>query len=230
MNNLQRITLGAIGGITPFLITLLSIDFHSVFGGYKALDWVGLAVRCIILIFLGALVTFMHKNETENFKLFQLGLAAPALLATYINGSPGNSQMLPSSADNGTTVSISLLPQAHADASERRQQYLNEGMIREPQVSAYSRFLRGAFGKKIETSGDDKFFVIAGSHQARQSAENQVAALKEKGFEATVFKPYGDSKHFSVVIAAYVSKSEATQVRDLALRNGLPSDTFIWTF
>ena len=145
MDAKQRIFIGAIGGITPYLITLLSINFKTTVGSFELLDWVGLAVRCLVLIFLGSLVAYLHKKETEQFKIFQLGVAAPALLATFINGNLGNNQSLPTPTEAQAGLSMSVFPKAYA-ADDK--QYVNTGMLREPKVSNASRFLRGVFGTK----------------------------------------------------------------------------------
>ncbi len=230
MDTKQRILLGAAGGITPYLITLLSIDFKSVIGGYELLDWVGLVVRCVILMFLGSLVAYLHKKETEQFKVFQLGIAAPALLATFINGNAGNNQALPTPSDNTTSLSISIFSQAYAAGTSDDKTYINAGMLREPKVSAFSRFSRGVFGTKLKTLEKEMYFVIVGSHNEKEKAEAQARSLANKNYHAKVYNPYGSSDYYAVVIASNVTKDEASKVKDEAIKNGLPKDTYIWKY
>jgi len=227
MDARQRVLLGAVGGITPYLITLLSLDFKSVVGGYEILDWIGLAVRCLVLIFLGSLVAWLHKTESEPFKVFQLGLAAPALLAAFINGNAGTSQPMPTLSQPVASYSFSLISSAHADDDDN---YVNAGLLREPRVSGFARFLRGALGARVETADKAAWFVIVGSHKHRKNAEKQAERLEQQHYEAHVYKPYGGSAHYAVVIASHVTQQEARTIRDRAIRDGLPKDSYVWRY
>lgn len=227
MDTKKRILLGAIGGLTPYLVTLLSIDFKAVVVSFELLDWVGLAIRCLVLIFLGALVAYLHKSETEQFKVFQLGLAAPALLATFINSNSGANEAIPTLVTEPRPVVFGVIGRAYA-ADEK--QYINRGMLRETKVEASSRFLRGLLGTKLKTSNSETYFVIVGSHLKRKTALRQVQNLEKEGYEAKVYNPYFHSKYFAVVIASNVTKEEAEGVYEQALADGLPSDSYIWTY
>lgn len=225
MKTKQRIFLGALGGITPYIVTLLSINFENVVVSYNKFDWLGLAIRCLVLVFLGSLVAYLHKKEVEPFKIFQLGLAAPALLATIINGNPGNNQKIPTLKEN-LALEISIINNAYAAELSNP---VNKGMLKEPEISPISRFLRGAFGTKIKTT-ENKWFVIVGSHKNYEDAKTQAENLKSKNYTANVYRPYGFSQYYAVVIASNVSKEEAESVKALAIKNGLPSDTYLWSY
>ncbi|WP_281558835.1 hypothetical protein [Thalassomonas sp. RHCl1] len=229
----QRIALGAIGGITPYLVTLLSIDFKTAVVNYEILDWVGLIVRCIILIFLGAFVAYLHKTENEPFKVFQLGLAAPALLATFINGGIGSNESLPVSP-LANQYSISIFPQAFAAnpsaESTKKKQYQNEQMLKEPKISGWSRFLRGVAGTKLQTSQQNSYFVIVGSHNSYKQAKAQAKSLEKKNYKAKVYNPQGFAKPYAVAIASNISKKEALQLRNKAIADGLTAESYIWSY
>lgn len=228
MNAKQRIIFGAIGGITPYLVTLLSIDFKAICISYETLDWVGLIVRCFVLIFLGSLVAYLHKTETEPFKVFQLGLAAPALLATFINGSAGNYEGPPFlvDANSSSIASVSIVPKAFAEDIK----FVNSNMLREAKVSETSRFFRGFLGTKLQTSEKETYFVIVGSHERYEQAEQQVEKLRHKNYRAKIYKPYMFSKHYAVVIASNVTQKEAKKLKKRAISDGLPKDSYIWTY
>lgn len=225
MKTKQRILLGALGGITPYIVTLLSIDFENVVVSYNIFDWLGLAVRCLVLVFLGSLVAYLHRKEVEPFKIFQLGLAAPALVATIINGNPGNYQNFPT-LKNHAAIEISILNKAYAGELSNP---INKGMFRKPDVSSSSRFIRGVFGKKIQTAAN-KWFVIVSSHKKYEDAKKQAENLKSKNYIAKVYRPFGNSPNYSVAIAANVSLKEAEAVRALAIKNGLPTNTYLWSY
>ncbi|WDE03404.1 hypothetical protein SG34_018635 [Thalassomonas viridans] len=229
----KRIALGAIGGITPYLVTLLSIDFKTAVASYEVLDWIGLLVRCIVLIFLGAFVAYLHKTENEPFKVFQLGLAAPALLATFINGGVGNNETLPISAMNGQH-SFAIFSKAYAGEPPKdnngKKQYQNERMLKNAEVSGWSRFLRGLAGTKLQTSQQNSYFVIVGSHDTYKQAKAQTIRLAKKNYKAKVYNPHGFSKHYAVAIASHISKKAAIKLRDKAIADGLPANSYIWSY
>lgn len=223
----QRIFIGAIGGITPYLITLLSIDFKATVNSYELLDWIGLVVRCLVLMFLGSLVAYLHRTETEHFKVFQLGLAAPALLATFINGNGGNNEVLPTVSETAWYQSVSIIPKAYADESNY---FVNAQMFKTAEISPISRFFRGLFGTKLKSNSQNIYFVIVGSHKKMHNAEKQVELLKREHYQAKIYNPYGASRYYSVVIAANVSLEEAEKTLEQAIQNGLPKDSYIWTY
>ena len=229
----KRIALGAIGGITPYLVTLLSIDFKTAVVSYETLDWIGLFVRCVILIFLGAFVAYLHKTENEPFKVFQLGLAAPALLATFINGGVGNNETIPMSA-LASQYSVSVFPQAFAGelpkADNKKQQYQNEQMLKDAKVSNWSRFFRGLAGTKLQRSRQNSYFVIVGAHENYKQAKAQAVRLAKKNYKAKVYNPPGFSKPYAVAIASNISKEEALRLRDKAIADGLPKNSHIWSY
>lgn len=221
----HRVALGAIGGITPYLITLLSIDFKNVVTSYIALDWLGLMVRCIVLIFLGSLVAYLHKSEKDPFKIYQLGLAAPALLATFINGGIGTNETLPYTTQS-TDYSISIFSQAIA----QDKIYKNQNMLRAVKVTGWSRFSRGLLGTKLQISKKEIYFVVVGLHKTFELAKAQADGLRVKDYKAQVYNPHGSSNDYTVVIAANVTKTEAAQIKDKAMADGLPSDSYIWSY
>ena len=108
--------------------------------------------------------------------------------------------------------------------------YKNDGMLREPRVSAVSRLLRGVFGTKLQTSEKEIYFVIVGSHKNRDDAARQAEALLKKNYKAVVYSPYGASDYYAVVIASNVSREEAVSLRDRAVSDGLPKDSYVWSY
>lgn len=67
----SRIIIGGIGGIAPLIISLLVVDLASLVNDLALMDAVGLTVRCLVLIFIGSMVGYLHHTEYEPFKVFQ---------------------------------------------------------------------------------------------------------------------------------------------------------------
>jgi cell division protein FtsN len=103
-------------------------------------------------------------------------------------------------------------------------------MLQEPKISGFSRFFRGALGTKLKTSENEAYFVIVGSHKNREDAEKQVEKLSKINYKASVYNPYGFSKYYAVVIASNVTKDEAIRIKEKAIEDGLPPDSYVWTY
>jgi hypothetical protein len=87
MTSHKRIVIGALGAFTPFFLNLYFADFN-VIRTLTGLDLLGYLVRSIVLLLIGGLVGYLNKTERNMIKLFQLGIAAPALLTAWINTKP----------------------------------------------------------------------------------------------------------------------------------------------
>jgi hypothetical protein len=94
-----------LGAIVSVLLSLVVIDLKTLLLNVTVLAVVSYLIRVLALFSLGGLVGWLHKTEHEPTKLFQLGIAAPALLTVAINGSnvslPDKSVSLQSSASVG---------------------------------------------------------------------------------------------------------------------------------
>lgn len=230
-----RIIIGGIGGIAPLIISLLVVDLKSLIGDLAMMDAVGLVVRCLVLIFVGAMVGYLHNSEHEPFKVFQLGIAAPALLTTAINGysviGPNATlKEMKTSAYQTEQVehfAFNLIPSAHAAEPEFRGKFINRGAFKDPKISNVERFMRGLIGKRVSTEGDD-WFVITGSHPDYDKAREQILEINKKQFAGKVYQPNFGSKYYAVAIGANLSLDEAQQLKDQAISKGLPKDTYLW--
>jgi hypothetical protein len=231
----KRILIGAIGGITPSVVTLLAVDFGSAIAGLKFCDGLGLCVRCLVYIFLGGLVAYLYHSEREPFKLFQLGIWAPALVATAVNGYSKDVSRQPQEMTAPTAIQETFLGANYAFADNGESSVAqappaikNEPYLREPEISASDRFFRGLFGKQV-AQDENNWFVIVGSHENKEDAFRQVEKLDDKGYGGKVYLPYSGSKYYGVAIGSNISKTEAIKLREEAVKDGLPQDSHLWT-
>src|SRR5215813_12030019 len=82
----QRFLYAGIGAIVPVLLSLVVIDLKTILLDVTPLTIASYVIRIIALFAIGGLVGWLHKSEYEPTKLFQLGIAAPALVTAALNG------------------------------------------------------------------------------------------------------------------------------------------------
>jgi hypothetical protein len=93
----ERLLLGGFGGITPFIAPLIIVNpkllgyclshpFDPIVLG--AVYLLGLFFQLVLLFILGAFWSYLHKSERNKFKIFQLGIVAPAIICGLINSTP----------------------------------------------------------------------------------------------------------------------------------------------
>lgn len=235
LSDKSRIIIGGIGGIAPLIISLLVVDLKSLLSDMATMDAIGLGVRVLVLIFIGSMVGYLHNSEQEPFKVFQLGIAAPALLTTAINGYSvvGPAATLKEmkttayQSEPDRRFSLSLISTAHAEEPKLRGKFINRNAFKEPKISNMERFMRGLIGKRVNSKGDD-WFVITGSHRNYDKAREQILDINKKKFAGKVYRPNFDSEYFAVAIGANLNLDEAQKLKEKALRKGLPKDTYLW--
>lgn len=230
-----RMIIGGIGGIAPLIISLLVVDVVALVNDLALMDAIGLAVRCLVLIFIGAMVGYLHNSEYEPFKVFQLGIAAPALLTTAINGysvvgpSAGLKEMKTSAYQSipDKRFSMNFISSAHAEEPEFRGKFINRNAFKQPKVTNFERFMHGLIGKRISSKGDD-WYVITGSHRDYEQAREQILQINTKQYAGKIYRPGNDSDFYAVAIGANLTLAEAKKLRQRAIRKGLPKDTYLW--
>jgi hypothetical protein len=88
MTHMRRFWIGGGGALLPLLVTLLALDLTSIIdnaGSYSVGTYVGTGLRYAVLFALGGIVATLNYDEKKPIKLVQLGIAAPALIASYVN-------------------------------------------------------------------------------------------------------------------------------------------------
>ena len=82
---------GAVGGVLPILVTIISIDLSPIIDNPDSLtlgNYIGFGLRVVALIIAGGVVALMNSNvktPLTPITLVQLGVTAPALLTSFIN-------------------------------------------------------------------------------------------------------------------------------------------------
>jgi hypothetical protein len=225
---------GAVAGAATVLAEMLTLDPASLFSDFNWATFFGYCVKIVGLMILGAVVVRVN-NETNTQKAFQLGIMAPALIVGIQSGANLNSteaklydvrSQLQQIQQQGSTEGANVSPSINRRmfqivSSAYAQEVIPKGEHRE--VSFLTRFWYGLTGNEAEG-----WFVIAGSHKQRSDAEKQAARLANQGWSVKIGESYAWGGYYSVLIGSYLSKEKAIAIRDYAIKQGLPKDTYVW--
>ena len=224
MSNRKKFLIAGSGALAPLIVNLAVIDLQALaIFGITFLFVVSYLIRQIVLFGIGG--TFGYLNQEENpWKLFQIGIAAPALLTAMINAKQVGMPQV-QGAPHVSAVSLlesTIIPNALADETAPD----GKMVFSLPQETASQQISRGLFG----STPTNVWYVIAGSFAVKANAEAEAARVRQKGFPAEVYDPYGRTKLYAVVIGAQLTHDDAQSLRQEAINKGLANDTYLWTF
>jgi hypothetical protein len=214
----QKVFIGGLGALTPIIASLLVVDLRVLSVDITAAAVIAYLVRVILLFYLGGIVAFLHRDENNAVKLFELGIAAPALITGMIAGVQRDIPKNPKSSSAWIQTVHAQSPAAVTVGPFKKFTY--------PAESLGEQIQRGLFGKMSERV----CFVIAGSYLKLEAAGTFAEKYKKKGFDAEVYEPYGDNPYYAVVIGSNLTRKDAMKLRQRAINSGLPKDTYLWSF
>jgi len=226
MTTLNRFIVGGVGGLAPVFLFLITGDLVQHLIQLDTPRGIGYAARAIALFFVGGFIAYLHTDEDKPFKIFEIGIAAPALLA----GALTTAQLAPNRPSAGPPEgrvggSITLVLPAYAQSTPASDKVRRFTLAPE---SGWDQFLEGFIGRTPK----NVWFVIVGSHQRLEDARKQAEKVNREhpGFRADVYAPYGDNPYYAVVIGGNLTEKEARALKDRAIMAGLPKDTYYKTF
>src|SRR5580765_4425884 len=219
MPHRTKLLIGALGAATPLAINLIVVD-QLALSSPTALTVLGYAIRVLALVGLGVFVVVRNLDEEQPARLFQLGLAGPALITALLNGMNQRSLIQSQSLASPTSRAFLSMPVVYAaSASQPRQFEL-------PQETSGEQIWRGLTGGR----SDRVWFVIVRRTTTRGAAEAATDWINRTiyGFHAEVFEPYRGRGDWCVVIGEGLTHAEAQRLKGQALGAGL-SDSELWT-
>ena len=88
-----KFSIGALGGLLPILASLAAIDLAAFsklidVGGLTLGMCVGYGLKVVGLFLLGGIFAALNDSVTSPLALVQIGIAAPALVTSYLNAPP----------------------------------------------------------------------------------------------------------------------------------------------
>jgi hypothetical protein len=229
MSTSKKILIGGLGALTPIILNLLVIELEVLLLKLTLFAVIGYLIRVIVLFYLGGIIAFLHKDENNPIKIFELGIVAPALITAMLNAGQIDLPRMKSQPENRPISFNGLISAAQAQTPTRQDSTkLDIKTFSMPQETPIQQLWRGLTGSRPRRV----WFVIAGSHLKIEDAQKQAAQIRTKtsDFKVEVYAPYLDSKYYSVVIGANLTLIEARQLLKKAIESGLPPDTYLWTF
>ncbi len=223
METRKKLLIGGLGATTPVIVNLLVTDFKVLLVDVTIPTVIGFLIKAVVLFYVGGLVAVLHKDEKNPIRIFELGILAPALIISMVNGANIDTSKIQAQISETSAPSFSLVASLYAlPPQEDVKQFTL------PKENPKQQFLRGLTGSRNK----NVWFVIVGSHGELEDAREQVRqiAQREDGFEAEVYAPYGRNTNYSVVIGALLTYKQAKKLKKRALDAGFPEDTYLWTF
>ena len=215
LTHVQRTFIGALGGVAPVLVNVLSIDPDAVFSEAQTLAIAGWLVRIAVLCGLGALVAWLHQKETNPWKVFQLGIAGPALITAVLNGQAAKHSGRFQPADIGAIV---LPAKAYAQQPDRADSVYS---FAAPPESRLQQFWRGLTGIR----NDARWFVLfAREFQSIPEARGAAQVLRSRfGLESRVYTDGGPNPEMAyVAVADWTDAAEAESILTRLRSTGQP--------
>ena len=225
MNTHQRIYLGGLGALTPILLNLLTVDCRTIFVGLTLLVFLGYLLRVVVLFYIGGLVAFLHREERSKFRLFELGILAPALITGLLNGSHVQTFSWAGEVASRVTIPPFLGLSAYAQsppesspASVQRGPAIQQGALQQLWTG-----LTGSSQSRL-------WYIVVATAATRQDA-NRIAQDFLGKFPKRYFYIYLPSEHtpnYIVVLGEGLSYDAAELERRKAIRDGFPDTLCLW--
>jgi hypothetical protein len=182
-----RFWIGGAGAMLPLLVTLLAVDLGPLIDHASQLTfgtYVGAAIRYLVLFTLGGVVAALNSDEVQPIKLVQLGIAAPALVSTYVNAQvPKPPPLTETAAVHLSLLSLDVVSSARAaDVGERDDHpILMAGFLSDVFRSATAPLQQAAPPAR---DLQDKAAVDRAIESARASAASAAAAAGKAAADA----------------------------------------------
>jgi len=84
----DKILIGGLGALTPIIMNLLVVDLEKLLINLTTIAMIAYTIKVVLLFYIGGVVAYLNKDENKPFKLFQLGIYAPAMIIAFMNTNP----------------------------------------------------------------------------------------------------------------------------------------------
>lgn len=230
---LIKMKYGCLGALTPIILNLIIVDPHTVLSDITPLVIVGYILRVVGLCLAACIVIWLNSDEVKPVKLFQLGIAAPAVLTGMLNGAvlakkieqdPKAPAIVSRQTDGSNWFTSSAYAQPAASVPGV------DDCRRPRSLSASQQILRGLTG----SSPDDQYFVVVGSTATPENAFAIVKAWNTHPsiagkHQARVCAPVpGWEPRYRVVVGEDLNYLDATKLKNDVAKTGFVDGPWVW--
>jgi hypothetical protein len=237
MGPMQRFFIACLGALTPIITNLLVVDLNTSLSNLHIIDGVTYALRLFALCAAACVVVFLNSDEVRPVKLFQLGVMAPALLTSIINGAAIS---IKASGQGPQSSAVQIAPPQKVGFSLIGSAFAQTGPVPQPSAAAPKDCLLPAelsttqqiFKGLIGLVPDNKWYVVAGSYGALPGATEDAAQIRARfgtKYSVSICKPLGGPDlQYRVVIGENLTYADGTRLKVDAIAAGLPDNTWLW--
>jgi hypothetical protein len=237
MGPTQRFFIACLGALTPIITNLLVVDLNTSLTNLHMIDGMTYAIRLFALCAAACVVVFLNSDEQRPVKLFQLGIMAPALLTSIINGAAISAKANGQGSQSATLQAPA--PQKSGSFSLVGSAFAQTGPVTQPaafakdclvpaELSATQQIFKGLIG----LVPDNKWYVVVGSYAALPGATEDAAQISARfgtKYSVSICKPLSNpDTQYRVVIGENLSYADGTRLKVDAIAVGLPQNTWLW--
>lgn len=189
----RRALMGGFGALAPVIVAAVSADFTAYFESPQTSVAVGWGVRSLLLFVIGGFVVYLHRSLQDDWQCFVTGIAAPALITTFVAGKSGVTDPLQRVDPAPRTEESMLAPDAplfpwfvrmtqgfqlasnplHDKWIERLAATVQIRNARDLEETFFQGFIRGFFGSNPLVA-----FVVLDGQLKEQDARRVAASIK----------------------------------------------------
>jgi hypothetical protein len=226
----QKIALGGAGALTPIILNLLVVDASRSLREITFIVAIGYVLKVVSLFYLGGMTAALHRQEHDPLRVFELGIVAPALLTTFINGSRAEKHDdAPPKAAAVASALTWLLPPDLVAAEIGQPVY---SFRRIPQETIAQQFIRGLVG---QTTRGSWFVCLRPTELGLADATRVVDELRRRfSLSARVYSADGGpsgragaANTYTVVLADWTSEDGARTIGQRLREQGV-ANAFEW--
>lgn len=238
MGSLQKFYIACLGALTPIITNLLVVDLNTSLHNLSAIEGITYAIRLFALCASACIVVFLNSDEQRPVKLFQLGVMAPALLTSLINGAtisikantqapmnPGIQTPLPKQANFPSLIGTAFAQPAPAPAPQTTPV---KDCLLPAELSTTQQVLKGLIG----LVPDNKWYVVVGSYGSLPGATQDAAAIRARfgtRYSVSICKPLGGpDAQYRVAIGENLTYPDGTRLKVDAIASGFSDNTWLW--
>ena len=226
----KKVLLGGVGALTPIILNLMAVAVVLLLDNEIATT-IGYVVRVIVLFYLGGIVAYLHTDEKSPIKLFELGVAAPAIITAMMNAHNLNDLKKPATDKTDKAMLELILSTAYAEETPA----VVRQIVAEQQSGFLEKFWEGFSGSRKGTAQRTpdpaetkrRYYVVVSTENSYEEAAKRAETFNARipGFHA---EPYRALNGLSgVLIGSNLSREQAVALRDKAIQAGFPSTSYV---